>query len=97
MIDNVSQLSDAQKDPNALRERNLVDLEDPDANLSQEEREAIVCETISFFSSEVSIRFEVQARAVSNRHFCIGPSPSVEVGFTPSSLVEPALSHFVPR
>ncbi|CAI7572062.1 unnamed protein product [Penicillium pancosmium] len=41
IIDNVSQLSDPQKDPNALRERNLVDLEDPDAKLSQEEREAI--------------------------------------------------------
>lgn len=47
IIDNVSQLSDAQKDPSALREQKLVDLEDPDANLSQEEREAIVCETIS--------------------------------------------------
>ena len=49
IIDNVSQLSDPQKDPNALRKGKLVDFEDPDADLSQEEREAIVREIISFF------------------------------------------------
>lgn len=69
IIDNVSQLSDAQKDPSALREQKLVDLEDPDANLSQEEREAIVCETVSFFSSAISILFEAQADSVPNHHF----------------------------